>query len=69
MATYKIELKKILDEYIEDIISALEDDIDFNDIENLQEYIEKNLDMSRDGCVFLDLHFEIPTPYELEEKQ
>lgn len=67
MAVYKIELKKVLDEHIQDIISELEEDADFDSVEDLEAYINEHIHQP-DGCVFLDLHVDIPTPFELEEK-
>ena len=64
MAMYTIELKKVLDEYIDDIVCELEDDSDFDSVEDLHSYVERHIEQ-RDGCVFLDLHVEIDTPQDI----
>ena len=66
MAIYKFELKKVLDEYLDDIVEELGCDPDFDAVEDLESYVTRHIEQ-RDGCVFLDLHVEIDTPQDIAD--
>lgn len=67
MTLRKIELKKCLDEYMDDIVEYLQDDSEFDDVEDLEAYIEKHIHQV-DGCVFPELEIDLPSPLDLADK-